>query len=54
MRFSGDSVQCASTHTNTRVEPVDAHGQGCCCYDAMATAPWEASNELNEFPPQLK
>lgn len=33
---------------------VGVRGQGCCCYDAMATAPWEASLELNEFPPQLE
>lgn len=33
---------------------VDAHGQGCCCYDAMATAPWEACEELSEFFPQLE
>lgn len=33
---------------------VDARSQGCCCYDAMATAPWEACEELSEFFPQLK
>lgn len=32
---------------------VDVRGQGCCCYDAMAAAPWEAGEELNEFCPQL-
>lgn len=48
------SVQQTSTRAGTAAGLVNAHGRGCCCYDAMATAPWEASDELNEFPPQLK
>lgn len=45
----------ARAHTQTRGRGlVGVRGRGCCCYDAMATAPWEASLELNEFPPQLE
>lgn len=54
LRSCQNSVRRAITRTNTSVGLVDAHGLGCCCYDAMATAPWEASEELNEFSPQLK
>lgn len=44
----------ASAQTNAWERLADARGQGCCCYDAMATARWEACEELNEFSPQLK
>lgn len=53
-RVSWARHSSASAHTNARKGLVDAHGQGCYCYDAMATAPWEACEELNEFAPQLK
>lgn len=42
------------TRTDTRFGFGSAHGLGCCCCDAMATAPWEASEELNEFSAQLE
>lgn len=33
----------AHTHTQPRGKGLaDVRGQGCCCYDAMAAAPWEA------------
>lgn len=42
---------CTQTHEEA---PWTRATGGCCCYDAIATAPWEASEELNEFSPQLK
>lgn len=47
---------CSNTSapTNTQVGGGSARGWSCCRYDAMATAPWEASEELNELSPQLK
>lgn len=45
----------ARTHAHTHAVCSWARAAGArCCYDAMATAPWEASEELNEFPPQLE
>lgn len=48
------SVWYVGAHQHIPVRLVNAQGRSCCCYDAMATAPWEASDELNEFCPQLK
>lgn len=53
-RVSRACDRSASADTNVRKGLADARGQGCCCYDAMATAPWEACEELNEFSAQLK